>query len=147
MDDHSWLGYTESALISLPTLKCEAACLIFHLASKKRDKLVVFHLAVEPPPGLSQIQCYSQEPQHVAFMECLWKKSYLFRNAIWKIGLGKEPVEEVTSRQICVDLSHDTVNHSEVQLLPQPVSLEEEAVLGKDSHLLHYGTTTDHLAS
>lgn len=56
-------------------------------------------------------------------------------------------MEEVTSRQICVELSHDIVNHSEVQLLPQPVSLEEEAVLGKDSHLLHYGITTDHLAS
>lgn len=41
--------------LSLSSLKGKAACLIFHLASKKVDKPVVYHLAVEPPFGLSQI--------------------------------------------------------------------------------------------
>ena len=41
--------------LSLSTLKCKAACLIFHLARKKVDKPVVYYFAVERPLGLSQI--------------------------------------------------------------------------------------------
>lgn len=41
--------------LSLSALKRKAACLVFHLASKKVDKPVVYHLAVEPPFGLSQV--------------------------------------------------------------------------------------------
>lgn len=46
--------------LPLSTLKRTAACFIFHLASKKGNKPVVYPLAVEPPLDLSQIWCYSE---------------------------------------------------------------------------------------
>lgn len=146
MNDHGWLGYTESALISLH-FKVWSCLPHFPFSQQKMWQAS----SLSPCCGTSlrfvTDSVLLEELQHVTSMECLWEKSYLFRNAIWKTGLGKEPVEEVTSRQICVEPSHDMVNHSEVQLLPQTVSLEEEAILGKDSHLLYYRITTDRLAS
>lgn len=41
--------------LSLSTLKGKAAGCISHLASKRVDKSVFYHLSVEPPLGLSQI--------------------------------------------------------------------------------------------
>lgn len=41
--------------LPLSTLKGKAAGRISHLASKIVDKSVFYHLAVEPPLGLSQI--------------------------------------------------------------------------------------------
>lgn len=114
---------------SLSTFRCKAAWLIFHLASKKLDKPLVYHLAVSLPSVWHSFNA-TQRNGTTLLLHSAFER---------RVVCSEEQYKKRTCEGTCggnlvqVGPSHDTVSHSDAWLARQAASLEEEAILGRDS--------------